>query len=76
MLSKPPATTISLSPSLMALAPNMTAFIPLAHTLFTVVQIVSYLMSEPRATYLAGAYPEPADITLPIYTSSISFAST
>ena len=66
MLSNPPATTISLSPSLIALAPNITAFIPLAHTLLTVVQTVSYLISAPRATCLAGAYPDPAEITLPI----------
>ena len=42
MLSIPPATIISASPSMMFCAAMAMDFIPLAQTLFTVVQITSF----------------------------------
>jgi hypothetical protein len=72
MDSIPPATIIFLSPADIIRLANITDFIPLAQTLFIVVQIVSAFIPEPNATCLAGAYPDPALITFPMITSSIS----
>ena len=46
------------------------AFIPDAHTLFTVVQGTFSLIPAKIAACLAGACPNPVDKTLPIKTSS------
>jgi hypothetical protein len=56
----------------MAVAANITAFIPEAHTLFTVVQ--GTLTGSPafNAACLAGDCPRPAVSTQPIKTSSTS----
>ena len=76
MHSKPPARIVFLSPAAMAVEAIMTDFMPLAHILLSVVQGVSSLSPEPRQTCLAGAYPLPAAITLPRYTSSTSSGAT
>ena len=65
MLSKPPVTTMFLSPEEIADAPMITVFIPEAQTLLTVVVGVSKRIPDPRVTCLAGAYPLPAELTLP-----------
>jgi hypothetical protein len=65
MHSMPPATITFRSPSAMDYAAIITAFIPLAQTLLTVVEGVSRFISDPNATCLAGAYPSPAWITFP-----------
>ena len=69
MFSIPPAITISLSPSMMLCAAKAIDFIPDAQTLLTVVQIT--LSGNPAnfAACLAGACPNPACNTLPMYTS-------
>ena len=69
IFSIPPATTISASPHIIACAPNITDFIPEAHTLFIVVQATSLDKPAKIAACLAGACPTPACTTLPIYTS-------
>lgn len=50
MDSIPPATMISLSPSLIYYDAIITAFIPLAHTLLIVVDGMSSLIPDPKAT--------------------------
>lgn len=45
-------------------------FNPEAQTLLIVVHGVDGSNPAPRAAYLAGAYPKPAEHTLPIITSS------
>ncbi|MNE92435.1 hypothetical protein D3C80_1901590 [compost metagenome] len=60
MLSIPPATTISASPHAIACAANITAFIPEAHTLFTVVAATSSDNPANNAAWRAGACPTPA----------------
>ncbi len=69
MLSMPPATTTSASPSRMSWAAIMMAFMPLAHTLFTVVQATSFGSPANRAAWRAGACPRLACSTLPMITS-------
>jgi|LauGreDrversion4_2_1035121.scaffolds.fasta_scaffold447808_1 hypothetical protein len=54
-----------LSPEEIAVAPIITVFIPEAQTLLTVVVGVSKRIPDPRVTCLAGAYPLPAELTLP-----------
>ena len=75
MFSIPPATTISASPAIIACAPCITAFIPEAHTLLTVVH--GTLSGKPAnlAACRAGAWPTPAWITLPIKTSFTKLGS-
>ena len=60
MFSMPPATTISALPKAMACAPNITAFILEAHTLFTVVQGTVLGIPALMLACLAGACPFPA----------------
>jgi hypothetical protein len=72
MDSMPPATIMFLSPDEIMRLASITDFIPLAHTLLIVVQMVSAFIPDPNATCLAGAYPDPALITFPIITSSTS----
>ena len=55
MLSQPPATTVSCRPSCMLCAPSMTAFMPDAHTLFTVMHTTELGSPAPSAACLAGA---------------------
>ena len=55
MFSIPPATIISASPDCMDCAANITAFIPEAHTLLTVVQGTELGKPAKRAACLAGA---------------------
>ena len=69
MLSIPPATITSWLPTARLCAAIITAFIPEAHTLLIVVQGVEIGSPAPRVACLAGACPEPADTTLPMYTS-------
>jgi hypothetical protein len=57
--SIPPAKTTSLIPSSIAYEARITAFIPEAQALFTVVDGVSSFIPAPSATYLSGAYPIP-----------------
>ena len=66
MLSNPPATTTSAWPSMISCAARMIALVPLAHTLLTVVQIVESGSFAARAACRAGAWPRPADSTLPM----------
>ena len=75
ILSVPPAATTPLYPLATACAPNITAFSPLAHTLFTVVASDSVLIPAPSATCLAGDWPTPAWTTLPRNSSSTSEGS-
>ena len=70
MLSIPPATIISWSPLAILCAANITAFIPEAHTLFTVVFGTSGKPAN-LAAWVAGACPKLADSTFPINTSCI-----
>ena len=72
MLSMPPATTMSWCPSAMLCAASVSAFMPLAHTLFTVVHTVLSAQPAPRAAWRAGACPTPAPTTLPKITSCTS----
>jgi len=69
MLSIPPATIISACPSKMDCAPRAMDFMPLAHTLLTVVQMTSFGSPAPFAACLAGACPRLACRTHPINTS-------
>ena len=55
MLSQPPATTTSCRPSCTLCAPSVTAFMPEAHTLFTVVHTTELESPAPSAACLAGA---------------------
>jgi hypothetical protein len=67
----PPATTSSASPSASVLAPNTTACRPEPHTLLTVVLGTECGMPAKIAAWRAGAWPMPADSTLPMNTSPI-----
>ncbi len=67
----PPATTSSASPSSTVLVPRMTDCRPEPHTLLTVVQGTVFGTSAKIAAWRAGAWPMPADSTLPMNTSSI-----
>ena len=71
MFSIPPTTTTWLSPAKMDCVPSMIAFIPEAHTLFTVVQGTFCPKPAPSAACRAGACPTPACKTFPMKTSSI-----
>ena len=75
MLSIPPVTTRSDRPNCICCAPKAVAFMPEAHTLFTVTASVSYGMPANTAACRAGAWPTPAESTLPIYTSSMCAGS-
>ena len=70
MFSIPPATTTSASPKRIACVANITAFIPEAQTLFTVVAGIVFGKPAFIIACLAGACPSPACNTFPIYTSS------
>src|SRR5690606_17933778 len=76
MFSMPPATTTSASPSRISWAAIMMAFMPLAHTLFTVV--AGMFSGSPAAmeAWRAGAWPRLACSTQPMITSFTSCAST
>ncbi|MNE77229.1 hypothetical protein D3C80_1735280 [compost metagenome] len=60
MFSIPPATMISASPLMIACAPIITAFIPEAQTLLTVVVITEFGNPAKSAAWRAGACPTPA----------------
>lgn len=72
MDSMPPASMISLTPSCRDWVAKVMAFMPEAQTLLMVVASVVSGHPAPRATCLAGAWPNPAERTLPINTSSMS----
>ena len=72
MLSIPPATIISASPKRILCAACAMAFIPLAHTLFTVVAITLSGKPANLDACRAGAWPVLACITQPIKTSCTS----
>src|SRR5487761_142172 len=72
MLSIPPATKQSPSPALIPCAASMIALSPEPQTLFSVRAHVSGGRPEKSAACLAGFWPNPADTTFPIMTSSIS----
>ena len=55
MFSIPPATAISASPIAIVALANEMAFIPLAQTLFTVVQGTESNIPAPKAACRAGA---------------------
>ena len=65
MLSIPPAATTSRSPSAIAEAASMVAFMPDAQTLFTVVASDECPNPDNSATWRAGDWPTPAWMTLP-----------
>ena len=70
MLSMPPATTILAEPALMTSWANITARMPEPQTLEMVVQPTPFGSPAPSAACRAGAWPRPADSTLPMNTSS------
>ena len=74
MLSMPPATNRSPSPARMACAASIIAFIPEPQTLFIVVQGIDAGTPAPSAACRAGAWPRPAETTLPKKTSSMCSA--
>lgn len=76
MLSVPPATMMSVSPSFMDCAARMMAFMPEAQTLLTVVQTVVLGRPAPRETCRAGFWPKLALRTQPKKTSSTADAGT
>ena len=76
MFSMPPASMTDLWPRSIDCAAIITAFIPDAQTLFTVVAGVSSPIFTTLATCLAGAYPMPAYNTAPMYISSTSLGFT
>ncbi len=71
MLSMPPATTSSASPSRTVLVPKITACRPEPQTLFSVVQGTLSGMPAKIDAWRAGAWPTPAVSTLPMKTSPI-----
>lgn len=75
MLSKPPTTTVSLLPSWMDCDPNTIDFMPEEHTLLMVVQVVEMGRPPRMAAWRAGAWPTPAESTLPriTYCTSAGF---
>jgi len=72
MTSIPPAAITDQSPVLIAEDPSMIDFIPEAQTLLIKVLIVLLSSSAPNTAYLSGACPDPAGMTFPINTSSMS----
>ncbi len=70
MLSIPPATTISASPSRIDCAARAMAFIPEAQTMLTVTAAVLLGSPARMAAWRAGLWPIPAEMTLPSMTSS------
>src|SRR5574341_405786 len=72
----PPARTSSTSPTWMRLAARIAAIIPEPHTLFTVRAPAVTGTLAPMATWRAGAWPSPADRTLPKIASSTCPGST
>src|SRR5712691_9480887 len=75
MFSIPPATTTSLSPALIDCAASITALRPEPQTLLTVKAPTLTGIPAWIADCRAGFCPSPADMTFPMITSSISFAS-
>ncbi len=73
--SIPPATTISLSPSVTACAASATAFKPEPQTLLIVIAATRGSHSPFSAAWRAGFWPSPAWTTLPRIASSICFVS-
>src|SRR5439155_16887900 len=70
--SMPPATMTSPDPARIASRAIATAFIPLAHTLFTVTAPIRSGNPASSIAWRAGACPRPALITFPMLTSSTS----
>src|SRR3989442_11138 len=70
--SIPPATIVSPEPARIASRAIATAFIPLAHTLFTVTAPIRSGSPARSIAWRAGACPSPALITFPMITSSTS----
>src|SRR5438093_6153592 len=70
--SMPPATMTSPDPARIASRAIATAFIPLAHTLFTVTAPIRSGRPARSIAWRAGACPRPALITFPMITSSTS----
>jgi len=76
MDSKPPATTTLFCPAMMDCAAIITDFMPEAQTLLIVVQGTLRGRPPNMAAWRAGAWPAPADTTLPRMTSSTSSGDT
>ena len=76
MLSIPPATTRSTSPQRTPCAASITAFKPEPHTLLIVSAATVGGSPARSAACRAGAWPTPAESTLPRMTSSMSAGST
>src|SRR5262245_30362073 len=73
MDSMPPATTTSVSPVAMPCAASMTAFRPEPQTLLMVRAATFGGRPAWMAAWRAGAWPTPAEITLPMMTSWTSW---
>src|SRR5687767_3567329 len=74
--SMPPATAMSMSPTVMPCAASITALSPEPQTLLMVSAATSLLKPPIKAACRAGAWPTPADSTLPIMHSSTAAGST
>jgi hypothetical protein len=75
MFSMPPATMTSCSPARMELAASMTDFSPEPHTLLTLSEPISGLRPAFMAAWRVGFWPTPAESTMPIMHSWMSFDS-
>lgn len=71
--SKPPATTTSACPKAIDCEPNTIDFIPEEQTLLMVVQGTLISIPPFSEACRAGAWPTPAESTLPNITSLTSF---
>jgi hypothetical protein len=72
----PPATTTSVSPVATPCAASMTAFRPDPQTLLIVSAATVGGSPAWIAAWRAGAWPSPAETTLPMMTSSTAAGST
>src|SRR6058998_3190205 len=70
--SMPPARTTSAEPARIMSEANITAWSPEPHTLLTVTAPTRSSRPADTAAWRAGFWPRPAEITLPMMTSSIS----
>ena len=71
----PPATAIPISPTAMACAASITALSPEPQTLLTVSAATWSDRPPWSAAWRAGAWPTPAETTLPMMASSTSAGS-
>jgi hypothetical protein len=75
MFSVPPATINSASPQRIDWAASATARRPDPQTMLTASAVLSCGIPQPIATWRATFWPRPAEITLPIITSSTCSAA-